>query len=145
VIVNQTARGLEQLDALLGDWTITSKKFAQVQGRQTIERIENGSFVRLQAHVDDDRFPATTQIISSDDSGDECTCLYYDSRGVHRIYQMSVVEGVWKIWRNAPDFNQRYVGTISDDGNTIAGQWESSNDGKHWAIDFDLTFQKSND
>jgi hypothetical protein len=145
VTVNQTARGLEQLDALLGEWTIHSKKFPQGQGRQTVEQIENGSFVRLQAKMEDDRSPATTQIISCDDSGDECTCLYYDSRGVHRIYQMSVVEGVVKIWRNAPDFNQRYVGTIIDDGNTIAGQWEFSKDGKHWEIDFDLTFRKSND
>ena len=38
-----------------------------------------------------------------------------------------------------------YVGTISKDGNTIAGQWEFSKDGKHWEVDFDLTFQKSND
>jgi hypothetical protein len=36
-----------------------------------------------------------------------------------------LVEGnVWKMWRDAPGFNQRYIGRISDDGKAITGQWE---------------------
>ena len=27
---------------------------------------------------------------------------YYDSRGVARVYQMSLEGGIWKLWREAP-------------------------------------------
>ena len=60
-----------------------------------------------------------------------CGCLqhYFDSRGVARVYKMSVEEGVWKLWRDEPDFSpldfsQRFTGTFSADGTTIAGRWE---------------------
>ena len=55
---------------------------------------------------------------------------------------MTVADGVWKMWRGAPGFNQRYVGKISDDRKTIIGQWEMSEDGKQWHVDFDLSYRK---
>ena len=55
---------------------------------------------------------------------------------------MTLEDGVWKVWRDAPGFNQRYIGKISGDGGTIAGQWEFSEDGKSWDVDFDLTYIK---
>ena len=55
---------------------------------------------------------------------------------------MTLVDGVWKIWRQAPRFNQRYIGKISGDGKAIAGQWEFSEDGKDWSVDFDLAYKK---
>ena len=56
---------------------------------------------------------------------------YFDSRGVARVYKMSLEDGVWKLWRDEPDFSpldfhQRFAGTFSDDGTTIAGSWETS-------------------
>ena len=73
---------------------------------------------------------------------------YFDSRGVARVYEMSFENGVWKLWRIAPDFSplsfsQRFTGTFSADGGTIAGRWESSPDGSAWTLDFDLTYTKS--
>ena len=55
---------------------------------------------------------------------------------------MTLSDGVWKIWRDAPGFNQRFTGTLSDDGNTITGQYEFSSDGTTWSKDFDLTYRK---
>jgi len=57
---------------------------------------------------------------------------------------MSLEDGVWKLWRDEPDFSpldlaQRFTGTFSDDGKSIAGRWEISHDGKTWEHDFDLT------
>ena len=40
------------------------------------------------------------------------------------------------------DFSQRFTGTLSEDGNTIAGAWEICHDGKTWEHDFDLTYTK---
>jgi hypothetical protein len=72
---------------------------------------------------------------------------YFDSRGVARVYKMSFGDGVWKLWRDEPDFSplhfsQRYTGRFSGDGGTITGAWEICHDGKTWEHDFDLTYTK---
>lgn len=135
-------RGLEQLDVLVGEWTAASEKYAEGRGHTTVAPTDDGKFVRIVSREEDARFPESTQLVGADESRDECTVLYYDSRGVHRVYSMSVVDGVWKMWRDAPGFNQRYVGRVSDDGKTITGQWEFSEDGKSWEVDFDLNYNK---
>jgi Transposase domain (DUF772) len=40
------------------------------------------------------------------------------------------------------DFGQRFKGTLSDDGRTIAGAWEIRHEGKPWALDFKLTYTR---
>jgi hypothetical protein len=72
---------------------------------------------------------------------------YFDSRGVARVYKMSLEGGVWMLWRDAPDFSpldfsQRYTGTFTDDGRSIAGAWEI-NHGEAWEHDFGLTYTKT--
>jgi hypothetical protein len=57
---------------------------------------------------------------------------------VARVSEMSFDVGVWKLWRESPDFSQRFAGTFSADGNTIQGRWEISTDGSSWEPDFDL-------
>ena len=37
---------------------------------------------------------------------------------------------------------QRYTGTFSDNGKTIAGCWEKAENSSTWDIDFDLTYRK---
>jgi hypothetical protein len=70
---------------------------------------------------------------------------YFDSRGIARVYVMSLEDGVWTLRREAPDFSpldfaQRFTGTFSDDGTTIEGRWEIAHDGSTWEHDFDLTY-----
>jgi hypothetical protein len=56
---------------------------------------------------------------------------------------MTLGDGVWKLWRDAPDpFPQRFSGTFNDDGKTIAGRWEKAGDRSNWETDFDLTYRK---
>jgi hypothetical protein len=62
---------------------------------------------------------------------------YYDSRGVARVYEMSLADGAWKLWREAPGFCQRFSGVLSDDGTRIDGAWQKSDDGAEWTHDFD--------
>ena len=73
---------------------------------------------------------------------------YFDSRGVARLYEMTFDGRTWTLERTKPDFtpldfHQRYVGTFSDDLTTIAGQWQSSRDGREWNRDFGLTYQRA--
>ena len=72
---------------------------------------------------------------------------YFDSRGVTRVYRMTLTDRVWRLWRDEADFSpldfrQRYSGVISDDGRTIAGAWEISHDGTTWQHDFHLSYRK---
>jgi len=69
--------------------------------------------------------------------------LCADARGVCRVYQMSLEDGVWKIWGQAgPGFYQRFEGSFSDDGTRITARWEGSKDGKSWTPDFSVTYTK---
>ncbi len=73
---------------------------------------------------------------------------YFDSRGVVRLYRMSLEHRVWTLYRTEPDFTplefaQRFVGTISADGNRIEGPWETSyDDGQTWERDFLLSYTR---
>lgn len=65
------------------------------------------------------------------------------SRKVSRVYEMSLSEGVWKMWRESPGFWQRYEGRVSADGNTITGYREKSSDGEAWEHDLILRMRGS--
>ena len=72
---------------------------------------------------------------------------YFDSRGVVRLYEMTFDGREWTLLRTKADFTpldfaQRYVGTFSADGATIAGAWETSPDGAAWRFDFGLTCRR---
>ncbi len=68
--------------------------------------------------------------------------LYFDERGVSRIYEMTLSGNVWKMWRNSPGFSQRFTGTLVDKGRTIIGVWELSKDGSNWERDLELTYTR---
>lgn len=77
-------------------------------------------------------------IVGRDDSRDECTAQYYDSRGVSRVYRMTFAGGVWRMWWDAPGLCQRFAGTLADDGATVTAAWEKSPNGTAWELDFDV-------
>lgn len=140
---------LEQLGMLMGEWNIeiTSMSFyadpsAVAHGQSSFNWLEGGAFLRQHFEVPNSDFPRAIAIIGPDDAAKTYCMLYSDSRGVSRIYQMSLSGGVWKIWRDFPGFSQRFTGTFSDANNTINASWEKSSDGSNWEHDFDLTYTK---
>lgn len=68
--------------------------------------------------------------------------LYFDERGVSRKFEVTLRDNIWKMWRNAPGFSQRFTGTILDGGSTILGQSELSRDDTSWQDDLELTYQR---
>jgi len=81
-------------------------------------------------------------MIGRDELEQEYTVQYSDARGVSRVYKMSLGDGAWTIWRQAPGFHQRFTSELSQDSNSITGQWEKSEDGENWQHDFDLTYRR---
>lgn len=135
---------LEPLNALVGEWTLEATHPAYpsvvVAGRSTFEWLEGQQFLIQRSQSDHPDFPDGISIIG--DVDDTLSMYYFDSRGVHRVYEMSMSDGVWRIWRDAPGFSQRFTGTMGDDGNTIAGVWELSRDDSTWADDLEITFRR---
>lgn len=137
-----------QLERFLGEWTmrITFPGQAPAEGgRVAFEWMAGEQFLIQRWETPVPEAPDGLALIGFD--ADRGTLLqhYFDSRGVARVYTMSVEDGVWKLWRNTADFSpldfaQRYSGTFSDDGQTIAGAWEIAYDGVSWEHDFDLTY-----
>ena len=132
---------LKPLETLIGEWDIEVPQFPGQRGRATFEWLEGGAYLRYHDEAPDPA-PSGTWIIGRDDSSETYTILHYDSRGVSRVYQMSFGERIWKAWREAPGFWQRFSGTLSDDGSSIRGAWEKSPDGSSWEHDFDLTYTR---
>jgi hypothetical protein len=93
--------------------------------------------------VDIPEAPDTISIMGCDAASGTYFQLYSDERGVCRVYEMSIAEGQWKLWREGEPFAQRFSAQISDEGDTIVGRWEKKTlDGRRWESDFDLTYRK---
>jgi hypothetical protein len=48
----------------------------------------------------------------------------------------------WRSWRDDPSFAQRFTATLSEDGATIAGQGELSQDRGPWQDDMAITYRR---
>jgi hypothetical protein len=140
---------LEQLSPFIGDWDIeiTSMSFnsdpsAVVRGHSSFDWLEGGAFLIQHSEIDHPDFPRSKAVVGADDEGGTYRMLYYDSRGVSRIYRMTSSGGIWTLWRDSPGFHQRFHGTFGEDGRVITAYWEKSSDGSNWERDFDLTYTK---
>jgi len=142
----QPTISLKQFDVLVGEWDTvgTHPQFpSPVHGHSTFEWMVEGLLLVWQFNWEPSGPPNALSVIGHDDSVEKtCSMLYSDERGVARIYQMSLDGGVWKMWRNSPDFSQRVTGTFSDDGNTITCHGELSRDGSNWEQDLDVTYTR---
>lgn len=140
---------LKHLEVLVGDWDmeLSNASFLPdpsetIKGQVSFKWVQDGAFLMLRMGDKPPGPPTAIWLISRDESTANYTVLYYDARSVSRVYQMSFSESVWKMWRESPDFWQRYEGTLSNDSKTITAHWEKSSDGTNWEHDFDLTYTK---
>lgn len=149
---NQASRpnaALEFLGVFLGEWNIEISSFqedpsAVFHGHALFQWLEGGAFLLERSQVPGTDFPSVTAVIGPDDAAGSYCMLYSDSRGVSRIYQMSLSESTWKLWRDFPGFSQRFIATFNDDRRILTGYWENSTDGSNWERDFNIKYAKVN-
>lgn len=152
---------LQPYDRLVGTWTTEATHPAApgvlVHGTVSIEWLEGERFLIHRSRTDHPDFPDAISIIGVTDrdrvddppgaapaSADPSrpTLHYFDSRGVFRVYDVSIDDASWRLWRNATGFSQRFTGTTADGGDTIVGRWQLSREGTHWDEDLQITYRR---
>jgi hypothetical protein len=134
-----------RLEPLVGEWEVEGTHPAepsmQIRGRTAFEWLDGGKFLVQRWTVEHPDFPNGIAILGEGEAG--FAQHYFDSRGVARVYAMTIADEAWELAREDPGFSQRFVGQFSHDGRTIEGRWEKCMDGATWEHDFDLTYTKS--
>jgi hypothetical protein len=149
VTVELTNPNLSDLEFLVGTWdiAISSASFLPdpedvVRSPVRFEPIEHGVLLAIRQGGDTSSPPAATWVIGRDDHQHEYTVLYADTRGVSRVYRMSLSGSIWRIWRDQPECSQRFEAIVSPDHRSISGHWEKRTSGGEWEHDFDLAYTR---
>ena len=143
---------LEPLALLVGEWRMEAhwegERLPDADATVSFEWMPGERFVVQRWAVSIPEAPDGLAIIGSDPEAEgQFLQHYFDSRGVARVYKMTIEGGIWRLWRDAADFSpldfrQRYTGTFSDDRRAITGAWEICHDGDTWEHDFALSYVK---
>ncbi|MGZ4229186.1 MAG: hypothetical protein ACXVS6_18845 [Solirubrobacteraceae bacterium] len=135
---------LNKLEPLLGEWELaaTSPDGEPWPGeaRASFEWHESRAHLIARSTVNVPGAPNAVSIIGCDAANGTYFQLYSDDSGVCRVYEMTIGDGEWKLWREGDPFPQRFTATISQDGDTIAGRWEKADNGADYTTDFFLTY-----
>ena len=140
------------LDVLIGEWSLEARfpgaPPSDLRGRVVFEWMTGDKFVIQRWEIPIPDAPDGVAIIGFDEGRQTLLQHYFDSRGVARVYEMTLEGGIWTLSRTKPDFSplgfwQRFIGRFSDDGMRIEGSWETSDDGADWKHDFDLIYTRA--
>jgi hypothetical protein len=134
---------IELFDALVGTWDTEAKHVAVdevVSGNVTFEWLEGGHFLVQRSHVDHELFPDAICVIGAPETGEGLVMEWFDSRGVRRTYDVSLNDGVWRWWREASEFDQRFSATLGRD--SFEGLSELAETPGDWREDMRVTYRR---
>ena len=135
---------LEAFDALIGTWATEAKHRLLdevVLGGASFEWLAGGHFLIQRLHLDHELFPDMICVIGAPEGGDGLVMEYFDSRGVRRTYGVSVEDGVWRMWRQQPGFDQRFC--AKPGGDVVEGVWELAETPGDWQDDLKVTYRRT--
>jgi hypothetical protein len=137
---------LNPFGVLVGEWSTVGAHpllpKSPLHGHTSFAWLKGGAFLIMHSTMDHANMPNGIAIFGSDDATEELFMLYVDERSVSRKYAATLRDKIWKLWRNAPGFAQRFTGTLGDNGDTISGVWELSEDGSTWKRDLEMTYTR---
>src|SRR5689334_19511079 len=117
---------LEPYDLFVGTWTTEATHPAMpgvvVPGSVNFEWLEGGRFLVQRSRNEHEQFPDAISVIGAPETGDGLVMEYFDSRGVRRTYATAFEDGVLRLWRDAPGFDQRFAARVAPDA--FAGVWQ---------------------
>ena len=111
------AAGATHCEIFVGEWVEQVGLPDAPPGRAVFEWALRGTFLIQRSDSPLPEFPDGLMIIAYDDEADRFTQHYFDSRGVVRIYRMTLSDGLWTLLRTEADFTplqfaQRYQGQV---------------------------------
>jgi hypothetical protein len=142
-VMTERDPALEPFAALIGTWATdaTHPMFdGSVPGTITWEWLEGGHFVVQRSHNEHESFPDAICVIGAPEDGEGLVMEYFDSRGVRRTYGIALEDGVLRIWRDHPGFDQRYAATPADD--EFEGIWQLARERGEWKDDLRMVYRR---
>jgi hypothetical protein len=139
---------LSPLSVFVGSWMVEVSLPGAAPARSVFEWILGGAYLLQRTSVPMPEAPDSFSVVAAEPADGRYVQHYFDSRGVSRVYEMTLVDNVWTLTRSSADFSpldfaQRYVGVISADGGRISGRWETAPPGgSEWELDFALNYTR---
>lgn len=140
---------LRDLAFLTGEWDMTihhasflPDSASTLAGRAEVQPAEVGAALVMRQGVSQSGPPSACWIIGRDETQPHFTVLYADDRGVSRVYEMALEGERWTIWRDDPEFSQRFAALVSPTRSRISGRWEKCVAGGEWEHDFNLDYTR---
>lgn len=142
---------LKRLDFFIGHWSMEvihpHLEPNPITGHTSFSWL-NEKYVIQRTHIDKAEFPDNTVVYDCNPETGQYLLHYFDTRGVTRLYRMSLENRLWKLWRDKADFSpldffQRFTGNVDETGNVIDSKWEQSEDGMDWKHDFQIVYRRA--
>ena len=96
-------KALKAMEALVGEWTLEAippgGQPLPGEARATIEWHDSHAHLVQRSTVEMPEAPNAISIMGCDAANGAYYQLYSDDRGVCRVYQMSITDGEWRLWR----------------------------------------------
>jgi hypothetical protein len=135
---------LEPFEALVGSWATEAThpmlEGVVVPGDITLEWLEGKRFLVQRSRNEHELFPDAICVIGPPEHGDGLVMEYFDSRGVRRTYGIALADGVLRIWRDDPEFAQRFAATI--DADEYDGLWQLARTPGDWKDDLHMVYRR---
>ena len=122
-----------------------------ITGSATFEWLEGERFVIFRSHYEHPDLPDAVSIIGDTDG---FHMHYFDSRGVYRLYELTIAADGWTIAmaRQSPagafaspdaPFSQRVIYTFEHAGQFMSGKGQLSHDDLNWDDDLEIMYRRT--
>ena len=139
---------------LVGDWT-TEATHPQmpgvvITGSSTFEWLDGEQFVIFRSHYEHPDIPDGVSILGDTDG---FHMHYFDSRGVYRLYELTILDDGWAIAMGrqsptgsfaSPDapFSQRLTYCFENGDQRMSGKGQLSHDDVNWDDDLEIVCRR---
>lgn len=142
---------LDELQPFIGEWTVEGRHVAfpnaVIEGRSVFEWWGDRTYLMHHSTFDHPDFPDSISVVGATRPDGGLALHWFDTRGVHRVFDMTFANGVWSISRKAvgpKDFDQDMRATFSADANTITSESRLREPGAHdMKPDFAVTYTRA--
>ena len=130
-------------DVVIGTWDTEATHpmlDVVVPGVSTFEWLEGGRFLVQRSSNEHAQFPDAIWVTGAPETGDGLVTEYFDSRGVRRTYRASLDDGVLRLWREEPGFDQRFSAVLGPE--RFEGLWELAERPGEWQSDLRVAYRR---